>query len=417
VSEETDRSDTPGRKAIPDRSDISSRAFPTRAVHAGEGDDPATGAAAVPIYQTAPFGFTTAQGLEDAFLRPRGEYIYTRLGNPTVRALETKVSALEGTEDAVAAASGMAAISTAMFTLLQPGGRLVAYRDVYGGTSGFFQRLLEPWGVEVNWVEAGAEAGEGERLRAALGNGADVLYLESPTNPTLKICDLAAAARLGHEAGAVVVVDNTFASPVLQRPLELGADLVVHSLTKFLGGHGDTTGGIVAGGAEKTTAIRSRLVDLGGIMDPLAAFLLMRGIKTVAVRVRQASENALALARWLEEHPRVKKVNYPGLESHPGHAVAAAQMSAFGAMLSFELEADLEATRRVVDTLQLIRIIPSLGSVETTLLLPAVSSHYKLKKAEREAIGIPDGLIRISVGIEEVDDVVADLENGLAVLA
>jgi len=388
----------------------------TRAVHAGEGTDPATGAAAVPIYQTAPFGFPSARALEDAFLRPAGEYIYSRLGNPTVAALETKIAALEGAAGAVAAASGMAAVSTAMFTLLRPGGRLVAYRDIYGGTSGFFRRVLEPWGIEVVWVEIGAEADGGRELAAALAGSADVLYLESPTNPTLKVCDIAAAARLGHEAGAVVVVDNTFATPALQRPLELGADLVVHSLTKFLGGHGDTTGGVVAGPAGETAAVRSMLVDLGGIMDPLAAFLLLRGAKTVRVRVERASENALAVARWLERHPQVRKVNYPGLTSHPRHAVAAAQMSAFGAMLSFEIDADLEATRRVVDSLRLIRIIPSLGSVETTLLLPAVSSHYKLERAEREAMGIPDGLIRLSVGIEDIEDILADLECGLATL-
>ena len=388
----------------------------TRAVHAGEGTDPATGAAAVPIYQTAPFGFTSAQGLEDAFLRPRGEYIYSRLGNPTVRALEEKVAALEGAPDAVAAASGMAAISTAMFTLLNPGGRLVCYRDVYGGTSGFIRRVLEPWGVEVAWVEAGAEADGGRILQEALAGSTDLLYLESPTNPTLKVCDIAAAARFGHEAGARVMVDNTFASPVLQQPLGLGADLVIHSLTKFLGGHGDTTGGIVAGPADEMAAIRSRLVDFGGIMDPLAAFLLMRGIKTVGVRVERAARTAAEVAQWLEAHPRVTRVNYPGLESHPGHATAAAQMRAFGGMLSFELDADLSETRTVVDSFQLIRIIPSLGGVETTLLLPAVSSHYKLERAEREEMGIPDGLIRLSVGIEEVEDILSDLEQGLAVL-
>lgn len=396
---------------LPEKAGVS-----TRAGHAGEGIDPTTGAASVPIYQTAPFGFLTAQALEDAFLRPAGEYIYSRMGNPTVRALEEKVAALEGTADAVAAASGMAAISTAMFTLLKPGGRLVAYRDLYGGTSGFFSRVLEPWGVEVVWVNVGDEADGGTRLEEALAGGADVLYMESPTNPTLKVVDLKRAAELGKAAGAVVAVDSTFATPVLQKPVEIGIDLVVHSLTKYLGGHGDTTGGLIAGGQEMCAGIRSRLIDLGGIMDPMAAFLLLRGAKTLMVRVERSSENALAVARHLEAHPRVRAVNYPGLESSPYHTVAAGQMSAFGGMLSFEVDGDLKAAHRVVDAFRLIKIIPSLGSVETTLLLPAVSSHYKFSKAEREAMGVPDGLIRLSVGIEEIEDILADLDSGLAML-
>ncbi|MFO7767360.1 MAG: aminotransferase class I/II-fold pyridoxal phosphate-dependent enzyme [bacterium] len=390
----------------------------TRAVHAGEEADPATGAAAVPIYETAPFSFATAKELEETFYDQReGKYIYSRLGNPTVRALEKKVAALEGAEDAAAFGSGMAAISTVMSALLRPGSRLVSYRDVYGGTSGFFQRVLEPWGVEVAWLDVGDETAEGGRaLREAMERGADVLYLESPTNPTLKVADIAAAARMGREAGATVVVDNTFASPILQLPLEMGAHLAVHSLTKFLGGHGDTTGGLAAGDAGIMERVRTHRVDLGGVMDPLAAFLIMRGVKTAKVRVMQASENALAAARYLEDHPRVRKVNYPGLASNEWHETARRQMRAFGGMLSFEVDAEIEGVRAVADSFELVRIIPSLGSVETTLLLPAVSSHYKLSREEREAIGIPDGLIRLSVGIEEVEDIIEDLSRGLGVL-
>ncbi len=396
----------------PETTDIS-----TRAVHAGEEMDPTTGAVAVPIYQTAPFGFPTAQALEDAFLRPKqGDFIYSRMGNPTVGALEEKVASLEGAEVAVAAASGMAAISTAMFTLLKPGSKLVAYRDLYGGTSGFFSRVLEPWGVEMSWVNVGDEAGDGAVLREALGEKADVLYLETPTNPTLKVVDMEAAVGLAHAAGAVVVVDSTFATPVLQRPLEQGVDLVVHSLTKYLGGHGDTTGGLVAGPTDIMKELRSRLIDLGGIMDPLAAFLMLRGAKTVGVRVERSAANALAVARHLQDHPAVRTVNYPGLESSPWHQAAAKQMSAFGGMLSFEVDGDLQAAHRVVDSLKLIRIIPSLGSVDTTLLLPAVSSHYKFSKEEREAMGVPDGLIRLSVGIEGIDDIRQDLDRGLSAL-
>jgi len=355
--------------------------------------------------------------LEDAFLKPKeGDYIYSRMGNPTVRALENKVTALEGAQDSVAAASGMAAISTTMFTLLGPGARLVAYRDLYGGTSGFFRRVLEPWGVEVVWVDVGAETGDGADLKAALGDGAGILYLETPTNPTLKVVDIEAAAGLGRTAGAAIVADSTFATPVLQSPLELGADLVIHSLTKYLGGHGDTTGGLVAGSEDTIKEIRARLVDLGGIMDPLAAFLIMRGVKTVKVRVLQTAENAMAIARHLEAHSRIRRVNYPGLESSPYHGTAAGQMRAFGGMLSFEVDAELEDVRKVVDAFRMIQIIPSLGSVDTTLLLPAVSSHYKLSKAEREAMGIPDGLIRLSVGIEDISDILEDLDYGLSVL-
>ncbi len=398
--------------------DPAGRGPSTRAVHAGEQADPATGAAAVPIYETAPFNFATAEELEETFYNQQdGKYIYSRLGNPTVRALEKKVAALEGAEDAVAFGSGMAAISTVMSALLGPGRRLVAYRDVYGGTSGFFQRVLEPWGVEIAWLDVGDEVRDGgEALQQALEGGADVLYLESPTNPTLKVADIAAAAAMGREAGAVVVVDNTFASPILQLPLEMGAHIVVHSLTKFLGGHGDTTGGLAAGDEEAMERVRSRRVDLGGIMDPLAAFLVMRGVKTVKVRVMQASENAMAAAEYLEQHPGVRKVNYPGLPSSEWYETARGQMRAFGAMLSFEVDAGIEEVRKVANSFELIRIIPSLGSVETTLLLPAVSSHYKLNREEREAIGIPDGLIRLSVGIEEIEDIIEDLERGLGVL-
>ncbi len=389
----------------------------TRAVHAGEGLDPTTGAAAVPIYQTAPFGFQTAEALEDAFLDPQeGKWIYTRMGNPTIRALEQKVAALEGAEDALAAASGLAAISTTLLNLLRPGARLVAYRDIYGGTSAMIRRILEPWGVQVTWVDMGSESGDGLQLQGALGERSEVLYLESPTNPTLKVADLAAAARLGRAAGAVVVVDNTFASPVLQNPLELGADLVVHSLTKYLSGHGDTTGGLVAGSRERITPLRQHLVALGGIIDPLAAFLILRGVKSLKVRVERITENALAVARFLEAHPKVRRVNYPGLASSPYREIAARQMRGFGGMLSFELDADLPGTRRVVNAFRLIKIIPSLGSVETTLLLPAVSSHYKLTPQERARIGVPDGLIRLSVGIEELEDIMEDLERGLAAL-
>lgn len=392
------------------------RGLSTRAVHAGEEIDPTTGAVSVPIYQTAPFGFLTAQALEDAFLRPKGEYIYSRMGNPTVRVLEEKVASLEGGENALAAASGMAAISTVMFTLLRPGSKLVAYRDLYGGSSGFFTRILEPWGVEVVWVDVGSEQGDGAALKEALGSGADLLYLESPTNPTLKVVDIARAVELGHAAGAKVVTDSTFATPVLQRPIEMGVDIVIHSLTKYLGGHGDTTGGVITGSADLVSDIRTRLIDLGGIMDPMAAFLLLRGIKTLKVRVERSCENALEIARFLEERPEVRHVNYPGLESSPYHEVAEGQMAAFGGMLSFEVDGDLSAVHRVVDSLNLIRIVPSLGSVETTLLLPAVSSHYKFSKSEREAMGVPNGLIRLSVGIEEIEDILADLETGLAAL-
>ena len=392
------------------------RGISTRAVHAGEEMDPATGAVAVPIYQTAPFGFPNARALEDAFLRPSGEYIYSRMGNPTVRALEEKVAALEGGERAVAAASGMAAISTAMFALLKPGARLVAYRDLYGGTSGFFSRILEPWGVEVAWVNVGDEAGDGSALAGALERGAEVLYLETPTNPTLKVVDLEAAVALGHAAGARVIVDNTFATPVQQRPLALGADLVVHSLTKYLGGHGDTTGGLITGPDAIVSQIRTRLVDLGGVMDPQAAFLMLRGAKTLQVRVERSAENAQAVAEFLEAHARVRRVNYPGLPANPYHETAKKQMSGFGGMVSFEVEGDAAAAYRVVDSFELIRIIPSLGSVETTLLLPAVSSHCKFSREEREAMGVPDGLIRLSIGIEEIEDILRDLDRGLSVL-
>jgi len=336
-------------------------------------------------------------------------YLYTRYANPTLGEVEETLAALEGAEAAVLLASGMAAMSTALVSLVSSGDEVLASRSLYGGTLRLLRELLPRFGVTSRFLGpeeiAAVDAHASERSR--------VLVVESPTNPTLEIIDLRSAAAAAHRRGLVVVADNTFASPALQRPLALGADLVMHSLTKSLGGHSDVIGGALAGSRSRIDAARDTMKVLGGCLDPHAAFLVGRGLKTLHLRVERQSENALALARRLEGHPGVRRVIYPGLPSHPGHEIARAQMRRFGGLVTFVLEGGLAAAERFYDRLAIVSRAASLGGVESVVSLPVLTSHHGIGEAELAAAGIDPGMVRISLGVEDAEDLVADVLQAL----
>ena len=387
-------------------SDDDSLRLGTRAVHAGERQPAPRRPAAVPVYQTAPFLFDSVDELERAFGSGELAGLYSRYGNPTVRAVEEKLAALEGAEDAVAFASGMAALAGALAAVLRSGDLLVAARELYGGSHALLGFLAERHPeVEVARPRladvAAAVAAAPRPPRAAL--------VETPSNPGLACCDLAALADACRARGTTLIVDNTFATPVLQTPLLLGADLVVHSATKYLGGHSDVTAGIVAGGGELIGRVRQAEMVGGGCLDPHAAFLVGRGMKTLVLRVERQSSTAARLAGMLAGHAAVAAVRYPGLDE-----VARRQMRGGGGILSFELGGGAEAVRRVVGRLRIWQLIPSLGGVESGVGVPALTSHRQLSPAERAELGIADGLVRLSVGIEDPEDLEADLSQALA---
>lgn len=386
-----------------------SRGPGTRAVWGGEDELHWKGATQVPVVHSVTFGFEDT----DSWLATgRGEapgHIYSRNTNPTVEVFEEKMRVLEEAEAATSFATGMAAISNTLFALLEPGRRVVSIRDTYGGTSRCFLEFLPRWGVQVELCDTTDHEG----LERAIAGGCDLLYLESPTNPTLKVLDLERLSRAGHEAGAVVVVDNTFATPLNQSPLALGADLVVHSATKFLGGHSDAMGGALCGRRDLVDAVfRFREVN-GASLAPSVAHLLLRGIKTLELRVERQNQNSLGLARFLQDHRAVERVYHPGLEDDPGHEIARRQMRGFGGLLSFTLEGDFERMKRFLDRLQLAHRAASLGSVGTLIGPPAVTSHVELTAQARAELGISETLVRCSVGIENLADLVADFDQAL----
>lgn len=336
-------------------------------------------------------------------------HIYGRNSNPTVAIFEEKVRVMEGAEAATSSSTGMGAISSTLYALLAPGKRVVSVKDTYGGTNKVFAEYLPHYGVEVTLCETA----DHEAIEAAVGRGCDVLYLETPTNPTLKILDLERLTKAGHAAGAIVMVDNTVATPINQNPLALGGDLVVHSATKFLGGHADALGGVVAGRQDLIdTVYRYREIN-GATLDPMSAYLLLRGMKTLHLRIERQNSNAQAVSDHLAGHPAVTVVNYPGNPQHPGHDIARRQMRGFGGMLSFGLVGGFEAVRKFVPALRYAHAAANLGAVETVIGPPATSSHVELTAAERAALGIPEGLIRYSAGIEDIDDLLADLDQAL----
>jgi cystathionine beta-lyase/cystathionine gamma-synthase len=370
--------------------------FETRAIHVGQEPDPATGAVIVPIYQTSTY-------VQEAVGVLKG-YDYSRSGNPTRTALETCLASLEGAGSGLAFSSGMGAITTVLH-LLSPGDRVVSVNDVYGGTYRLFTKVYEPKGFTFAFVPPASD------LREAVDERTRLVWVESPTNPLLNVVDLRAAAEAAHAAGALLVVDNTFATPYLQRPLELGADIVVHSTTKYLGGHSDVVGGFAA---MRDPAVAERLAflqnALGAVPGPLDAWLVLRGLKTLALRMRRHCENAGAVAERLESHPRVERVLYPGLPGHPQHELAARQMDGFGGMVAFALAGSEAEARRVVEATEIWQLGESLGGVESLIELPGAMTHASL---EGSGLEVPGNLVRLSVGIESTADLVADLEQAL----
>jgi cystathionine gamma-synthase len=371
--------------------------FETRAIHEGQEPDPATGAVAVPIYQTSTYA-------QEAVGEHKG-YDYSRGANPTRTALQLCLASLESAEHGIAFSSGLGAVTTIMH-LVSPGERVVAVNDVYGGVYRMFSQVYEPKGYEFTWLPASGF----DELAAHLDERTRIVWVETPTNPLLNVVDIRAAADTAHAAGAMVVVDNTFATPYLQRPLELGADIVLHSTTKYLGGHSDVVGGFAATN-DPTVAERLYFLQksLGAVPGPFDSWLVLRGLKTLAVRMRQHCRNASTIADWLSHHPRVEQVLYPGLPGHPGHAIAARQMDDFGGMISFLAESETEAVALVART-RIFQLAESLGGVESLIEHPARMTHASTADAPFAA---PRNLVRLSVGIESADDLIADLEAAL----
>jgi len=374
--------------------------FSTRAIHAGQPPDPNTGAVAVPIYQTSTY-------VQDELGRNKG-YEYARVTNPTRDALEANVAALEGGLAGHAFASGMAAIH-AMTSLLREGDHAVVSRNVYGGTYRLFRQILERYGLSFSWVDTT----DTSAVSAALRETTRLVFVETPTNPLVEVSDIAAISRIAHDAGALLAVDNTFMSPYFQRPLSLGADLVVHSTTKFLNGHSDSVGGVLISTREDDAEWFRFVIKSGGaILSPFDSFLVLRGIKTLAVRMERHEANAQKLVAFLDDHPKVQKVLHPGLESHPGHEVQKRQASGFGALISFDLGSQA-AAKRLLDRLQVLSLAESLGGVETLISHPATMTHASVPADVRAELGITEGMVRVSVGIEDVEDLLADLSQAL----
>ncbi len=381
----------------------------TRSVHLCQRTDPGTHSVVPPIVANAAYAYDDVESWRAVALGQTPGDIYSRNSNPTTSALEEKVAALEGAESATSFATGMAAISTTLFALLSPSQRAVSVRDAYGATYLHFTQILPRFGVVCEVVDTE----DHEAIEAAMAQGCDLLYLESPTNPTLKVLDLARLSAAARKVGAITVVDNTFATPINQRPIDLGADLVIHSATKFLNGHGDVLGGVVCGRQDLVARVYHHRELTGPSLQALNAFLLLRSLKTLGLRVQRHNENALALASFLEGEPKVERVYYPGLESHPGHEIARRQMTGYGGVLSFELKGGFEAVTRFLPRLRYAYMAANLGQVETIVGPPATTSHVELTAEERAEAGIPEGLIRYAVGIEDVDDLKADLRQAL----
>jgi len=379
----------------------------TKLIHAGHRPDP-TGAVTVPIYQSSTFAFRSAKHGAALFAGEEDGFIYTRIGNPTIRALEDCAAELENGYGGIATSSGMGAVATVYMALLDQGAHMVSTASVYGPSRGLVEKHLARFGVTASFVDTT----DLDNVRRALRPNTKVIYVETPSNPAMQVTDLRATAELARTHGCVLVVDNTFASPYLQKPLDLGADVSLHSVTKFINGHADVVGGLIVTRSEDMwRRIRPLMVTLGCNMDPHQAFLVHRGIKTLGVRMERAQQGALAIARWLETRPEVAWVRYIGLPSHPQHELARRQMRGFGAMLSFELVGGLAAGCAVMDHVEVATLAVSLGGVESLIEHPASMTHAGVSRADRLEAGITDGLVRYSVGIEDAEDLIADLER------
>lgn len=382
----------------------------TQCVWSGEETYLMQGATQVPVVHSVSFGYKDVDDWLAVALGQKEGHIYGRNSNPTVHAFEEKVRQLEGAEAATSAATGMGIISSSLFGLLSPGQRVVSVKDTYGGTNVIFTEFLPRFEVNVTLCDTT----DHDQIETEIKKGCELVYLESPTNPTTKVLDIARLTAVAREMGAVIIVDNTFATPINQNPLQLGADLVLHSATKFLGGHADALGGVICGRKDLIGQIYHYREINGATLHPMAAYLLLRGMKTLALRIRQQNQNALKVAQFLEAHPAVKQVYYPGLASHSGHLIAQKQMRGYGGMLSFMLkENSFEAVRRFVPKLRFAHAAANLGAVETIVGPPATTSHVECTAEERAAMGIPESLIRYSTGIESCDDLIADLDQAL----
>jgi methionine-gamma-lyase len=390
--------------------DTRNMGFNTKLVHAGIPVDP-LGSVVTPIYQTSTFAFRNAQEGADRFAGKAEGFIYSRIGNPTTVALEQNVAQLENGFGATATASGMGAVSTVYMALLSQGDHLVSTASVYGPSRVLLEKHMSRFGVEATFVDTT----DLDALRRAIKPNTKVIYVESPSNPAMLVTDLAAAAEIAHACGALLVVDNTFASPYLQKPLDLGADVVLHSVTKFINGHADVVGGILVGKTEALyKQLRAMVVIMGCNMDPHQASMVSRGLKTLAIRVERAQANAKVIAAWLEQHPKVEWVSYLGLPSHPQFELVKRQMAGPGAMISFGVKGGVEAGARLMDAVKLAALAVSLGGVETLICHPASMTHASMGREARLEGGVSDGLVRYAVGIEDVEDLIADLEQALA---
>jgi len=385
----------------------------TCSVWAGEEEYLMQNATQVPVVHSVSFGYKDVNNWQQVALGERKGHIYSRNTNPTVEVFENKICNLEGADAVTSASTGMGIISSTLFALLLPGQKVVSVKDTYGGTNKIFTEFLPRINVNV----ALCDTTDHEAIEDEIARGCDLLYLETPTNPTIKIIDLARLSRVGKNKGAIVVVDNTFATPINQLPLELGADLVLHSATKYLGGHADALGGVVCGNKELIKQIYHYREINGATLDPMSAYLLLRGMKTLALRIERQNQNALEISKFLDAHSKIKRVFYPGLSSHEGHLIAKSQMKGFGGMLSFILKEDtFKAVGTVLANLKYAHSAANLGAVETIVGPPATTSHVECTKEERLKMGIPESLIRYSAGIENIADLMDDLDNALSKL-
>ncbi|MDD3685733.1 MAG: PLP-dependent aspartate aminotransferase family protein [Bacteroidales bacterium] len=385
------------------------KGFNTKLIHAGDYDD-VLGSAVPPIYQTSTFRFKNSKHGADCFAGRDSGYIYTRIGNPTINSFEEKLAQLENGYRGIALSSGMAAVTTVYLALLGKDHHMISTDAVYGPSRAVLERDFSRFGVQYDFVDTSVIS----NIEKAIKPNTKLLYIETPTNPTIALTDLRAASELAHKHGILVCVDNTFSSPYLQKPLDLGADISLHSITKFINGHADIVGGaLIAKDPEVYKKLRQTMVYMGGNMDPHQAYLVNRGLKTLAIRMDRSQQSAQIIAEYLEKHPKVSWVKYPGLKSHPQHELAKQQMSGFGAMISFELKGGFSAGEKMMDNVHLAMLAVSLGGVETLIQHPASMTHAGLSKEAREAAGITDGLVRFSVGIEDCEDIIADLEHAL----
>jgi len=389
---------------------IRSKKQATQVAHAGTNPDKTYGAVAPPIYQTSTFKFSSAEQGARRFLGEEPGYIYTRLGNPTTAALEEAVATLEKGKYALATSSGMSAVSTIYMTFLDKDAHMICSEAVYGPSRVVMEREFSRFGVEFDFVDTS----DIEQVKNAVKPNTKLIFIETPANPTIKLTDIQACADIAHENGAVLAVDNTFMSPILQNPFDFDADIVMHSMTKSINGHTDVVSGIlIFNNKELYKQTRKVLLNLGGTIDPHQAWLVLRGLRTLSLRVKKAQKNAKIIAEYLESHPKVKWVRYPGLSSHPQHKLAKSQMHGFGSMISFEVIGGVEGGRTVMNNVELATLAVSLGGYETLIQHPASMTHSAMNKQDKIDAGITDGLVRISIGCEDVEDIQNDLENCL----